>query len=406
MAVGGGLVALFGYVAHLELQGIHAQMVGQMGQMGLKAEQGLGRAEAAEGAGGECVGADALTLEVGIGDGVHAVGMEHAPLQHHIGGRQIRAAVVVNVSLGADDLAVFHSGLVDALGGVALHTELGVLFPFKHHLDGLADLILRHQQSAAQHIGEMLLSAECAAGGALADDNVIIGNVQKSCNGLADIERALRRCIEHELAVLHGGNGAVGLQMYMLLIGGGQRLLKDLVRLGEDLLHGSALLAEQLAHDIAVLFGEHGTAHTVDAVIDTHRRGLLGVIDLDLVPQVLQRSPVGANHQADGLAHIQHIVLREAAPILQNHPQFVLSLGGNVLGGNEIVSLRELGQVDSVNGSSGHRGANHIGVLHIRQRHVAYIGRLAPGFLNGVHPNNFVADFCCWHCIASFMQVL
>ena len=62
VAVGGGLVTLLGQVPHLERQRIHAQMVRQMGQMGLKAEQGLGRAEPAESAGGEGIGADALAL--------------------------------------------------------------------------------------------------------------------------------------------------------------------------------------------------------------------------------------------------------------------------------------------------------------------------------------------------------
>ncbi len=82
---------------------------------------------------------------------------------------------------------------------MALHAELGVLLPVKNHLDGLADLVLRHQQSAAEHVGEMLLAAERAAGGALANDDIVIGNVQQSGNGLADVERALGGGIETNL---------------------------------------------------------------------------------------------------------------------------------------------------------------------------------------------------------------
>lgn len=201
-------------------------MVGQVGQMSLEAEQSLRCAEATEGAGGEGVGADALALEIGVRNGIHTVGVEHAPLQHHEGRGQIRTAVIVDMALSADDLAVFHSGLVDAFGGMALHAELGVLLPVKNHLDGLADLVFRNEQCAAKHIREMLLAAEGAAGGTLADDNVIIGNVQQTGNGLADVKRALGRCVEYELPILIVGNGTVGLQMGVLLVRGGQGLLK------------------------------------------------------------------------------------------------------------------------------------------------------------------------------------
>ena len=381
-------------------------MVGQVGQMGLEAEQGLRRSEPAEGAGGEGVGTDTLTLEICIGNGIHAVGMEHAPLQHHEGRGEVGAAVVVDMALGADDLAIFHGGLIDALRGVALYAELGVLLPVEHHLDGLANDIFRNKQRAAEHIWEVLLAAESAAGGALTDDDVVIGNVQQTGNGLADVERALRRSVEHELPVLIVGNGAVGLQMGVLLVGGGQGLLENFVRLGENLLHGSALLAEQLAHDVAVLLREHGAAYTADAIVNGHGGSLLGIVDLDLIPQILQGCPVGAHHNADGLAHIQHIILGKATPVLQDHPQLVLPLGGNILGGDEIVALRELRQVDGVNGASGDRGADHVGVLHIRQGHVADIGCLAPGFFDGIHPDDLVADFRCWHCIASLMHFL
>ena len=102
---------------------------------------------------------------------------------------------------------------------MALDGELRVLLAVKDHLDGLADLVLRHQQSAAEHVGEMLLAAERAAGRALADDDIVIGNVQQSRDGLADVERALGGGIEDELAVLHVRDGAVGLQMDVLLIG-------------------------------------------------------------------------------------------------------------------------------------------------------------------------------------------
>ena len=332
--------------------------------------------------------------------------MEHAPLQHHEGRGEVRAAVVVDMALGADDLAVFHSGLVDALGGMALHAELGVLLPVENHLDRLADLVFRNEQRSAEHIREMLLAAEGAAGGALANDDVVIGNVQQTGNGLADVERALRRSVEHELPILIVGNGAVGLQVDMLLVRGGQGLLKDLVRLSENLLHGPALLAEQLAHDIAALLREHGASHAADALIDGHGRGLLGIVDLDLISQILQDSPVGAHHQADGLAHIQHIILSKAAPVLHDHPQLVLPLGGNILGGNKIIPLGHFRQVDGVDGASGDRRADHVGVLHIRQGHVADIGCLAPGFFDGIHADDLVADFRCWHCIASLMHFL
>ena len=310
------------------------------------------------------------------------------------------------MALGADDLAVFHGGLVDALGGMALHAELGVLLAVKDHLDRLADLVFRNEQRSAEHIREMLLAAEGTAGGALTDDDVVIGDVQQTRDGLADVERALRRSVEHELPILVVGNGAVGLQVDMLLIRRGQGLLENFVRLGENLLHGSALLAEQLAHNVAALLRKHCAAHGGNAVVNGHGRGLLGIVDLDLIPQIFQSRAVRPHHQADGLTHIQHIILGKAAPVLHDHPQLVFSLGGNVLGGDEIIPLRHFRQVDGIDGAPGDRGADHIGVLHIRQCHVADIGRLTPGFFNGVHPDDLVADFRCWHCIASLMQVL
>ena len=192
----------------------------------------------------------------------------------------------------------------------------------------------------------------------------------------------------------------------MLLIRRGQGLLENFVRLGENLLHGSALLAEQLAHNVAALLRKHCAAHGGNAVVNGHGGGLLGVVDLDLIPQVFQSRAVRPHHQADGLAHIQHIVLGKAAPVLHDHPQLVFALRGDVLGGDEVVALRHLRQVDGVNGASGDRGAHHIGVLHVRQHHVADIGRLPSGFFHSVHPNDLIADFRCWHCIASLMYVL
>ena len=98
---------------------------------------------------------------------------------------------------------------------MALDGELRVLLAVKDHLDGLADLVLRHQQSAAEHVGEMLLAAERAAGRALANDDIVVGNVQQPRDGLADVERALGGGIEDELAVLHIRDGEHGRNLFV-----------------------------------------------------------------------------------------------------------------------------------------------------------------------------------------------
>lgn len=169
VTVGRGLVALLGEVLHLEFQRVHAEVVRQMVQMRLDGKERLWRAEAAERAGREHIGADALALEIGIVEGVDAVAVEHAALEHDVGRGEVRAAVIIDVTVHTGDFSVLHRGLVDALGRMALDGELRVLLAVKDHLDGLADLVLRHQQSAAEHVGEMLLAAERAAGRALAD---------------------------------------------------------------------------------------------------------------------------------------------------------------------------------------------------------------------------------------------
>ena len=392
MAVGGGLVALLGEVLHLERKRVHAEVVRQMVEMRLDGKEGLRRAEAAERAGREHIGADALALEVCIVEGVDAVAVEHAALEHDVGRGKIRAAVIIDVAVHAGDLSVLHRGLVDALGRMALDGELRVLLAVKDHLDGLADLVLRHQQSAAQHVGEMLLAAERAAGGALADDDIVIGNVQQARDRLADIERTLGGGIEDELAVLHRYDGAVGLEVDVLLIGRFDSLLKDLVRLSEHLVHRPALFAEQLAHDVAVLLGEHGAADAVDAVVDGDGGLLLLIVDLDLRLEPLQNAAVRADHKADRLADVEHIVLGKAAPVLGDHPQLVFALRGNVLGGDEMIPLRQLRQMDGRDPAAGNGGAHHVSVLHIGQRHVADIHRLAPRLLDCVHADDPVID--------------
>ena len=331
VAVGSGLVALLGDVLHLQLQRIHAQMVGNVIQMGFHRKDRLRCAEAAESVGGEHIGRHTLALQIGAGECVNTVAVEHAALQHNVGRGQVRAAVIVNMALDAGDFAVLDRRLVDALGGMTLDGELGVLLTVKDHLDRLADDILSHQQRTAKRVGEMLLTAERAAGGGLTNDDILRRNVQQPGYRLTDVERALRRSIEDKLSVLHVHDRAVRLQMYMLLIGRFDRLLEDLVRLGKHLVHGTALLAEQLAHHIAVLLREERTAYAVDGIINGDGRRHFLIVDFDLRLQVLEHGTVRTDHQADGLAVVQNIFIREAAPILHNHPQLVFALGGNVL---------------------------------------------------------------------------
>ena len=372
-----------------------------MVQMRLDGKDRLRRAEAAERAGREHIRADALALEIGIVKGVDAVAVEHAALEHDVGRGEVRAAVIVDVTVHTGDLSVLHRGLVDALGRMALDGELRVLLAVKDHLDGLADLVLRHQQSAAEHVGEMLLATERAAGGALADDDIVIGNVQQSRDGLADVERTLGGGIEDELAVLHIRDGAVGLQMDVLLIGRFDGLLKDLVRLGEHLVHRPALFAEQLAHDVAVLLREHGAADAVDTVVNGDGGRLLLVVDFDLLLEPLENAAVGADHQADRLADVEDIVLGEAAPVLGDHPQLVLALRGNILRGDEIVPLRQLRHMNGLDPSAGDGGAHHVGVLHIGQRHIADVDRLAPRLLHRVHTDDAITDLRRLHRLAA-----
>ena len=104
--------------------------------------------------------------------------------------------------------------------------------------------------------------------------------------------------------------------MDVLLIGRFDGLLKNLVRLGKHLVHGSALLAEQLAHDVAVLLREHGAAHAVDTVVDGDGGRLLLVVDFDLRLDPLENAAVGADHHADRLADVEDIILGEAAQSL------------------------------------------------------------------------------------------
>ena len=135
-------------------------MAGNVIQMRFHRKDRLRCAEAAESVGGEHIGRHTLALQIGVGECVNTVAVEHAALQHNVGGGQIRAAVIINMALDAGNPAVLDRRLVDALGGMTLDGELGVLLTVKDHLDRLADDILSHQQRTAKRIGEMLLTAD------------------------------------------------------------------------------------------------------------------------------------------------------------------------------------------------------------------------------------------------------
>ena len=178
----------------------------------------------------------------------------------------------------------------------------------------------------------------------------------------------------------------------MLLIRRFDRLFKDLVRLGKHLVHGTTLLAEQLAHDIAALLGEHGTADAVDPVVDRDGRRLLLIVDLDLRLELLQNAAVGTDHKTDRLADIEDIAVCKAAPVLRDHPQLVLSVCGNVPGRDKMVALRKFGQMDRLDPAAGNGGADHVGILHIGQGHIADVHRLASCLLQRVHTDDPIID--------------
>ena len=401
VTVCGRFVTLLADMLLLEFQGIDAEMACDVIHMSFNRKERLRCAEAAESAGREGVGANALALEVGVGNGINAVAVENAALKHNVRGGQVCAAVIVDMTLHTDDLSVLDCGFIDALGRMALNGELCVLFAVKDHFDRLADPILRNQKCAADDIGEVLLAAERAAGRGLPDDDVIIGNIEQTRNGLADVEGALCGRIEDELSVLIGRNRAVGFQVHMLLIGRGDGLLKDLVCLSKDFLHRSALFAEQLTHNIAALFREHRAADAVDAVINAYRRSFFLIVDFDLLFQFFQNGAIRTDNQADRLTDIENIVLRKASPVLQNHPKLVPALGRNVLRGDKMIAFRHFRKMNVQNFSSRNRGANHVCILHIGECQVADVHRLAACFLGSIHAGNFIANFGCRHCLAS-----
>ena len=144
----------------------------------------------------------------------------------------------------------------------------------------------------------------------------------------------------------------------------------------------------------------------MDTVVNGDGRRLLLVVDFDLRLEPLENAAVGADHQADRLADVEDIVLGKAAPVLGDHPQLVLALCGNILRGDEIVPLRQLRHMNGLDPSAGDGRAHHVGVLHIGQRHIADVDRLAPRLLHRVHTDDAVADLRRLHRLPSDIKDL
>ena len=142
--------------------------------MRLYREERLRGSEAAERVGRERVGGDTHSLEIGRGEVIDAICMEHAALQNHVGRGEIRAAVVIDRPFDAEDAPFLIQGRAERyLRRMALYRVKHILSPVEDQLYRLMYHALCNEKRSAEDIREVFLASERSAGGDLPDDYVL-----------------------------------------------------------------------------------------------------------------------------------------------------------------------------------------------------------------------------------------
>ena len=98
-------------------------------------------------------------------------------------------------------------------------------------------------------------------------------------------------------------------------------LREHAVSLVEYLLHRPALLAVQGTEDIVLAV--YRAALEGYRVIDRDGWSSFLIVDLRVVKKVLQDIPVRPDKEAYRLSDVPHVAIREASPVLLDHPELV-----------------------------------------------------------------------------------
>ena len=225
-------------VAPPDVEGAHAEGVGDPPDLDLRGELNLRRAEPPEGTVRRRVRPGRSCPDPDVRAAIRSTGVDRPATQDD--GRQgaVRAAVHHDVDLLGDECPVgLDAGPVADDRGVALRRRRQVLVAVVDHPDGLAGLPRQEGGVEGDDRWVLLLAAEAAAGLGLNDPGLLVGQAQRPLQRLVDVVRALERAVDCHAAVLAGDRDhRIVLDVELLLVTDAVLALDHEVRLGESAL--------------------------------------------------------------------------------------------------------------------------------------------------------------------------
>jgi len=393
----GQQAALAQDVFQAQLDGIHAQRLGQLVHLALGGEGALRAAKAAERAAGDVVGGHGVAVDVGVGDDIGAGDHQVGVAQHFGAGIGVGAAVEDKFGFDGSQFAVAGcapSRLHPPFVALVVADDALRARPDDAHRSFDAALVQAHGGQAKDDLQRhVLAAAERPADGRVDDAHPVDGQPQRVGDLLLVFVRPLAADLHRDAAFLVDvADAGFGLEVGVLLVGQVVFALDD--DLGRGPAGGHVALADQVVlDDIAAVPGVED-AFVLHCLADVGEEGALLPLDLD--------QAAGAGGDGLALGDDQgHVVAFPEADVgvgfvAAQADEYRLVVDAEAIFVDRHVLGRQHGDdtgqglgcagIDRHHASVGLAAEQDAAEEQIGRREVAGIERVAGHFVAGIHP--------------------